>query len=249
MNAEQATAIVQLLTGTIESEGTATRKVLAAVPNGNRDFKPDPKSRSAWELAVHLAISEVWFADSILQGKFEWTGEPPTPPEMSDPAAVAKWHQTHLTDRLARLRAMPPEQMLRNVECFGMKGGGGGEKGWGEGEFGGRRLPLCPDRDPQREADPHTDPGERQHAVHEVRVDNVGEARDEMRPAVRLPGVRHQHEPHTAGDEREKEGCGIEHQRIVSSAPSTISETPSPSRQFIGSCVRGHPSNPARRRR
>ncbi len=107
MNAEQATAIVQLLTGTIESEGTATRKVLAAVPNGNRDFKPDPKSRSAWELAVHLAISEVWFADSILQGKFEWTGEPPTPPEMSDPAAVAKWHQTHLTDRLARLRAMP----------------------------------------------------------------------------------------------------------------------------------------------
>src|SRR5258708_27585922 len=57
-----------------------------------------------------------------------------------------------------------------------------------------------------------------------------------MRPAVRLLGVRHQHEPHAAGDEREKEAGGIEHQRIVSSAPSTISETPSPSRQFIGSC-------------
>ncbi len=73
MNAEQATAIVQLLTGTIESEGTATRKVLAAV-------------------------------------------------QMSDPAAIAKWHQAHLTERLARLRAMPPEQMLRDVEFFGMKG-------------------------------------------------------------------------------------------------------------------------------
>jgi uncharacterized damage-inducible protein DinB len=122
MNAEQATAIVQLLTGTIEGEGAATRKVLAAVPAGNRDYKPDPKSRSAWELAVHLAIAEVWFADSILQGNFEWTGDPATPAEMTDPAAVAKWHETHVGDRLAKLRAMSPEHMLRNVEFFGMKG-------------------------------------------------------------------------------------------------------------------------------
>jgi uncharacterized damage-inducible protein DinB len=122
MNAEQATAIVQLLTRTMEGEGGATRKVLAAVPNGNRDYKPDPKSRSAWELAVHLAMSDIWFADSILQGKFEWTGEPPTPAEMIDPGSVAKWYATHMADRLAKLRAMPADHMLREVEFFGMKG-------------------------------------------------------------------------------------------------------------------------------
>jgi uncharacterized damage-inducible protein DinB len=122
MNADQAAAIVQLLTGTIEGEGAATRKVLAAVPNGNRDYKPDPKSRSAWELAVHLAIADVWFADSILQGRFEWAGEPPTPPQMTDPAAVAKWHEGKMADRLAKLRAMSADDMLRNVEFFGMKG-------------------------------------------------------------------------------------------------------------------------------
>ena len=122
MNAEQAAAIVQLLTGTIEGEAKSTRKVISAVPNGNRDYKPDPKSRSAWDIAVHIAMSDIWFADSILGGKFEWTGEPPTPAEMSDPAAVAKWHETHLTDRLAKLRAMSPELMLREVEFFGMKG-------------------------------------------------------------------------------------------------------------------------------
>jgi uncharacterized damage-inducible protein DinB len=122
MTAEQATAIVQLLTGTIEGEGAATRKVLAAIPNGNRDYKPDPKSRSAWDLGVHLATAEVWFADSILQGKFEWTGEAATPAEMTDPAAVAKWHERHVGERLAKLRAMSPEDMLRDVEFFGMKG-------------------------------------------------------------------------------------------------------------------------------
>lgn len=119
MTADQAAAIVQLLTGAIEHESAATRKVIAAVPNGNRNYKPDPKSRSAWELAIHLAVGDVWFADSIRSGKFVWTGEPPTPPEMTDPAAVAKWHEKHLGDRLAKLRAMTPEQMLRPVEFFG----------------------------------------------------------------------------------------------------------------------------------
>jgi uncharacterized damage-inducible protein DinB len=119
MTADQAAAIVQLLTTTIEGEGSATRKVLAAVPNGNREYKPDPKSRSAWDLAVHLAMADVWFADSILSGKFDWKGESPTPPEMSDPAAVAKWHEAHLADRLGKLRAMTPDEMLRPIEFFG----------------------------------------------------------------------------------------------------------------------------------
>lgn len=120
MTADQAAAIVQLLTGAIEHESAATRKVIAAVPNGNRNYKPDPKSRSAWELAIHLAMSDVWYADSILSGKFVWTGEPPTPPEMTDPAAVATWHEKHLSERLTKLRAMSAEQMLEPVEFFGM---------------------------------------------------------------------------------------------------------------------------------
>lgn len=119
MTADQARAILDVLTGSIESESVATRKVLAAVPQGNREFKPDPKSRTAWEVAVHLALSDMWFADSILAGKFVWAGAPPTPREMTDPAAVAKWHETHLAERLAKLRAMTPEQLVRPVEAFG----------------------------------------------------------------------------------------------------------------------------------
>lgn len=122
MNAEQARAVLDVLTGTIEHESAATRKVLAAVGNGNRDYRPDPKSRTAWEIALHLATSDLWFADSILDGKFEWSGEDATSPEMTDPAAVAKWHETQLTDRLAKLRAMTPEQMTRTIDFFGTKG-------------------------------------------------------------------------------------------------------------------------------
>src|SRR5437763_8712375 len=104
MNAEQARALVAAMTGSLESESVATRKVIAAVPAGNRDYRPDPKSRSAWEIATHLATSDMWFADCILNGAFEWTGDSATPKEFTDPGAVASWHETHFAHRLARSR-------------------------------------------------------------------------------------------------------------------------------------------------
>ena len=122
MNAEQAKALVAAITGSLESESVTTRKVIAAVPAGNRDYKPDPKSRSAWEIATHIATSDIWFADGILNGKFEWAGEPPLPAEFTDPAAVAKWHEKQLAGRLAKIRAMAPEQLLREADFFGTKG-------------------------------------------------------------------------------------------------------------------------------
>jgi uncharacterized damage-inducible protein DinB len=118
MTAEQARALVDVMTLSIEQEAGATRKVIAAVPDANRDYRPDPKSRTAWELAVHLVLSDIWFADSIIAGKFVWTGDPETPAEMTNPVAVASWYLTQLTDRLARLRAMTPEQLLKPVEAF-----------------------------------------------------------------------------------------------------------------------------------
>lgn len=122
MNAEQARAVLAALTGSIEHESATTRRVIAAVPAGNRDYKPDPKSRTAWEIATHIATSDVWFADSILNGAFEWTGESALPGEFTDPAAVAKWHERHLTEKLAKIRALTPEQLLKEVDFFGTKG-------------------------------------------------------------------------------------------------------------------------------
>jgi uncharacterized damage-inducible protein DinB len=117
MTADQARAVLDTMAGVIEQEALGTRKVVQAITN--RDYKPDPKSRTAWELATHLTMSDIWFADSILQGAFNWTGEPPVPPEMADPGGVARWHEKQLGDRLAKLRAMTPEQLLRGVEFFG----------------------------------------------------------------------------------------------------------------------------------
>ncbi len=122
MTPEQARAVLDVMTGTIEQESTMTRKVIAAVPDGNRGYKPDEKSRSAWEIATHIATSDVWFADSIINGKFEWAGDPPMPKEFTDPSAVAKWHEQQLGDRLTKLRGLSPDHLTRSVEFFGRSG-------------------------------------------------------------------------------------------------------------------------------
>ena len=119
MNADQAQALLQVMTGTIEREAAGTRKIIRAITN--KDYRSDAKSRSAWELATHLAMSDIWFADSICDGAFQWTGEPAAPAGMTDPASVADWHEKHLAEGLAKLRGLTSEHLLRDVDFFGQK--------------------------------------------------------------------------------------------------------------------------------
>ena len=75
MNAEQAKTAADTLAALWESEFPATCQVLAAVKDDTRAYKPDPKSRTAWEIATHIATADIWFIDSILNGKFEFNPE------------------------------------------------------------------------------------------------------------------------------------------------------------------------------
>jgi len=74
MNAEVAKAIVEFYASSMENEAKTTAKVLAAVPESGHGYKPDPKSRSAWELATHIAASDVAFLDAIIAGDFSGLG-------------------------------------------------------------------------------------------------------------------------------------------------------------------------------
>ena len=75
MNADQAKFLAEYLTGLIERESAATVKVLSAVPDTGKGYKPDDKSRTAWELATHLATADVWFLQSVIDGAFTWDPE------------------------------------------------------------------------------------------------------------------------------------------------------------------------------
>jgi uncharacterized damage-inducible protein DinB len=122
MNAEQAKIIVDSFAGMMENEVPVTCKVLAAVKNGDGDYKPDAKSRSARELAAHMAVADNWFLQSIIDGKFEFNPEEAGKAESQFTSAddIVAFYQKTVPDKLKTLRAMPADQLAREVDFFGM---------------------------------------------------------------------------------------------------------------------------------
>ncbi len=64
-------------------ETDKTRKVLAAVPDAKHDYRPEPCARTAWDLAWHIASSDVHFLDGIADLKFNMTSGRQTSRRMS----------------------------------------------------------------------------------------------------------------------------------------------------------------------
>ncbi|MGE0361530.1 MAG: DinB family protein [Vicinamibacterales bacterium] len=122
MTPEQAAFLVQQYTQLMQGEFPATCKVLAAVKDDTRDYKPDAKSRSAWELATHLATADVWFLDSIINGKFEWDPEKVKQVEGQFPsvAAIVAFYEKTFPEKLKALRAMAPADLAKTISFFGM---------------------------------------------------------------------------------------------------------------------------------
>lgn len=102
----------------LTKESATTQRVIAAIPEDKKHYKPHPDSRSAWQLAVHLAVSQVWFLNSVADRSFVWAGEEKEPAPTI--AGVAQWREAEVKKAAARVRAMTPEQLLTPTDFFGM---------------------------------------------------------------------------------------------------------------------------------
>jgi uncharacterized damage-inducible protein DinB len=123
MNADQARFLADHFAGVFEQEGATTTKVLKAVPESGRNYRPDDKSRTAWELATHLAASEMWFLDSICDGAFTYDAETETRVTSGFKTVndVVEFYKREFPKRIQRLRDTPGEKLAQDVDFFGMK--------------------------------------------------------------------------------------------------------------------------------
>lgn len=122
MTPEGAKAAAEVVCNGWQAEMAATAKVLAAVKDDRRDYKPDPKSRTAWELATHLATADVWFIDSIVAGKFAFDPEAAKKAEgqFTDAKSIADFYDRTLPGKLNELRQLSGEALAEQMEFFGM---------------------------------------------------------------------------------------------------------------------------------
>jgi uncharacterized damage-inducible protein DinB len=122
MNAEHATTAAETLAALWESEFPATCKVIAAVKDDNRNYKPDVKSRTAWEIAAHLATADIWFIDSIIHGKFEWNPEGAKQAESQFKTVndIVEFYKKTFPEKMKQLRTVPAERLTAPLSFFGM---------------------------------------------------------------------------------------------------------------------------------
>lgn len=116
MNHEQATFTAQMFTQGLEREFQTTRRVLAAVPEGKKDYRPDPNSRTAFQLATHIASSDVSFLNGIVKGEIAPEGDK----KFGTVAEIVAYYEKEFPAALAKIKALPAEKLAKIVPAFGM---------------------------------------------------------------------------------------------------------------------------------
>ena len=118
MTAEQAKFLVEAIGQNLQAEWKTTYKVIAAVPEGARDYKPEPNSRSAWEIAQHIAAADVGFLHAVKANSFSVF---PAKPSAATVAELAEWYKHEFPKALESVLALDGAHLAQIVETWGMK--------------------------------------------------------------------------------------------------------------------------------
>jgi uncharacterized damage-inducible protein DinB len=95
-------------------ESKTTSKVLSRIPDGS-DYRPDPKSRTARDIAWQIFNEEKMIIDALENGSAEWTPAP-APATMKE---LCETYDRQSTDIVRRLQALPAERWNGTLQFFG----------------------------------------------------------------------------------------------------------------------------------
>lgn len=98
------------------NESKTTRNVIARIPEGS-DYRPDPKSRTASEIAWQIACEEKMIIEALESGKADWA-PPPLPSTMK---AVLEAYQEQSARMGERLNALSAARWDGTLEFFGKR--------------------------------------------------------------------------------------------------------------------------------
>ena len=114
-SAEEAKGMGMFFTGALENECATTRKVIAAFPDAQLDFKPGEKAKSAHELIWHLVQSEIWFGSAILKGEFGAESEAAAPATVAEMVAA---YDAEVPKIIAQTKEISGDQLAKVVSFY-----------------------------------------------------------------------------------------------------------------------------------
>ena len=105
-----------LFTGFWTEESKTTRNVIARIPEGSQ-YRPDPKSRTAQEIAWQITCEETMLIEALEGGTAKWD-PPPMPATMKE---VLEAYETQSAGMAGRWQALPQERWDGMLEFFGSR--------------------------------------------------------------------------------------------------------------------------------
>ena len=104
----------------IMMEHATTMRVIEAIPLDKGDYRPDPVSKSALELAWHIAAAEKRFLSGICTGAFDFTPIN-RPDSIRNSAQIAAWFDETFNANINQVERLSGEQLARFVDFRGFQ--------------------------------------------------------------------------------------------------------------------------------
>jgi uncharacterized damage-inducible protein DinB len=117
---QEADTLAKILIASVQREAATTSRVLHAVPNDKSSYRPHENSRTALELAWHLAQADIWFLRSFIVGNFEMHEEEESIPSDMQASDVAQMYDDAFAIKIEKVKKLPPEFWAKRMEFFGM---------------------------------------------------------------------------------------------------------------------------------
>ncbi len=120
MTPENAKAMADFYIPIITQEVETNVRVLKAVPEEKRDYRPHANSMSALELARHISLEDVWFLQAVIDGQFG-----PIPPqgedcEVTSVADAINLYHEKMAGLMEQVKSLSGEQLTREVSLMGV---------------------------------------------------------------------------------------------------------------------------------
>lgn len=102
-----------MLLAELAQEAQITRRVIARIPETDRNYRPHPASRSAWELACHLVAVDVWFLEGLANYDY---GAPEKDPPVKTISELLVWHEQNFAQAADRVKTVPADRLAAPLD-------------------------------------------------------------------------------------------------------------------------------------
>jgi uncharacterized damage-inducible protein DinB len=115
---ENASFLLQYSLPSVKNEHRSTRSVIEAIPQSHADYRPDPYSKTAMELAWHIVAAEHRFYGGVVAGAFDFS--PIHKPEtVKTGGDIGKWYGDSFAKTFEELSKLSGEQLVKIIDFRG----------------------------------------------------------------------------------------------------------------------------------